>query len=304
MGPTASGKSALALDLARIAQADVINADALQVYGDLRVLSNRPGPQELAAAPHRLFGYVDGEIRYSVGAWLEAARAAIHSAWAAGRNVILAGGTGLYFKALTEGLVDAPPADPALRAALAEEAKQAGLDALFHCLRALDPASAARLAPADGPRILRALEIVIGTGQSLAVMQSQSAGALPKEEWRGVCLAPDRTILRDRIAARFAGMLGQGALDEAAGLAKRGLPPALPVMKALGVRWLIEHLAGELSLEAAESYSVRDTQRYAKRQRTWMAHQMPGWHRLDGSVPADWLEGALAAWTAPRSEHG
>lgn len=294
----------MALELARVAQAHVINADALQVYGDLRVLSNRPAPEDLERAPHVLFGHIDGARRYSAAAWLAQARAAIAQAWADERNVIVVGGTGLYFKALTQGLVRIPELDPQVRADLAKEAAQGELEALYQRLRRLDPITAKRLAPADEPRILRALEVIIATGQSLAVLHGQTEGALPVGEWRGICLSPDRDVLRARIATRFASMLAQGALAEAANLAKRQLPAALPVMKALGARWLIAHLAGEMSLAEAELLSVRDTNRYAKRQRTWMAHQMPDWRRLIGSSPEDWRDAALAAWCLPPSQHG
>lgn len=304
MGPTASGKSALALELAQVTQAHVINADALQVYGDLQVLSNRPGPADLRLAPHALFGHVDGAVRYNVGAWLEAAQHAIASTWAAGRNVIVVGGTGLYFKALTEGLAAVPPIDEDVRARLSQEAAEGGLGPLYQRLQAMDPEGALRLAPGDRARILRALEVVISTGQSLPALHADARNALRRDEWLGVCLSPDREMLRARIAARFSHMLEHGALLEAAALARRGLDSALPVMRAHGAPWLMAHLAGDLSLDEAAALSVRDTQRYAKRQRTWMAHQMPGWHRLEGSNPGNWAQAALEIWGQLRPKHG
>ena len=301
MGPTASGKSALALELAQRLGGDVINADALQVYGDLRVLSNRPGPEELASAPHKLFGHVDGAVRYHVGQWLQEARAAIAASWNAGRLVLVVGGTGLYFKALTQGLSPVPAIDPVVRARLTEQAAEGGPEALHQRLQHLDPISAARLAPTDSSRIVRALEVVLSTGRALPDFQGHADGALAPDAWRGLCLCSDREILRARIAARFEIMLAQGALEEAARLAKRGLDKALPIAKAHGAPWLMAHLAGEISLAQAAALAVRDTQRYAKRQRTWMAHQMADWPRIVSEDLNERADGALAIWLRPQS---
>ncbi len=296
MGPTASGKSALALELAQRSGGDVINCDALQVYGDLRVLSNRPGQEDLARASHKLFGHVDGAVRYHVGQWLDEAQAAIAASWNVGRNVLVVGGTGLYFRALTQGLSPVPAIDPAIRARLMDDARESGLEALHQRLREADPVSAARLAPTDGARIMRALEVVLGTGRALPDFQGQAHGALAPDAWRGLCLLPDRGQLRARIAARFDAMLADGALEEAAGLAARGLDKNLPICKALGLPWLMAHLAGEISLAQATWLAVRDTQRYAKRQHTWMAHQMTDWPRIASEDVQERADAALAIW--------
>lgn len=299
MGPTASGKSALAVDLAQRSGGDVINCDALQVYGDLRVLSNRPGQEDLARAPHKLFGHIDGAVRYHVGQWLNEAQAAIAASWNAGRNVLVVGGTGLYFKALTHGLSSVPAIDPAIRARLLEQARESGPWSLHQRLKEVDPASAARLASTDRARILRALEVVLSTGRALPDFHGQTHGALAPDAWCGLCLAPDRAHLQARITARFDMMLAHGALDEVARLAARGLDTNLPVTKALGMPWLMAHLAGEITLAQATLRAVGDTRRYAKRQRTWMAHQMADWPRIITEDRDARTDAALAIWAAP-----
>jgi tRNA dimethylallyltransferase len=280
MGPTASGKSALALGVAERLGGEIINADSMQVYRDFRILTARPSPEEEAHAPHHLYGHVDAAERYSTGRWLTDALDAIAQIRARGRTPILAGGTGLYFKALTEGLADIPVADPDLRAAFRERAEREGAPALHAELAARDPQTAARLEPNDAPRILRALEVLETTGESIAAFQANTKPALAADEWRGLALTPDREALYATINTRFDAMLEQGALDEVRVFAARKLDAALPAVKAHGNPALASHLRGEMSLSDAAEIGKRDTRRYAKRQFTWIANQMPDWPRL------------------------
>lgn len=280
MGPTASGKSALALAVAERVGGEIVNADSMQVYRDFRILTARPSLQEEARAPHRLYGHVDAAELYSTGRWLAEALAAIAAIRGRGATPILVGGTGLYFKALTQGLADIPAADPDLRAALRERAAREGAPALHAELAARDPATAARLAPNDAPRILRALEVLETTGESIGAFQAATHAPLAREEWAGLALAPARDALYAAIDARFDAMLAAGALDEVRAFAARRLDPALPAMKAHGAPALMAHLRGELSLAEAAEIGKRDTRRYAKRQFTWIAGQMPDWPRV------------------------
>lgn len=277
-GPTASGKSALALELAVKLGGVVINADSMQVYRDLRVITARPTAEEEARAPHRLYGHVDAAKNYSVGRWCVDARAALTEAQQAGRVPILVGGTGLYFKALTQGLAAIPPIPAGIRAAVRARLASGGIEALYAELARRDPTGAARLKPGDRSRIARALEVIEATGRSLADWHREGMQPLldPGRAAK-VFLVPEREELHRRIDARFDAMLARGALDEVSKLAARGLDPLLPAMKAHGVPWLIRHLHGEIALAEAAEGGKRDTKRYTKRQVTWFRHQMPGW---------------------------
>ncbi len=275
-GPTASGKSAVALKLAKRFGATIVNADSMQVYRDLSVLTARPSEAEEREVPHRLYGEIDGAENFSVGRWLERARAIL--AENAGRSapLLFVGGTGLYFRALTRGLSDVPSVPEAVRAAARAEAEGLAAPSLHARLAKRDPLTAARLSPSDRQRVLRALEVLAATGRPLAEFQGgPAAPALEAGKWAGLFLAPERAVLDARIKARFAAMLGEGALDEVAELMRRGLDPALPVMRAHGAPQLMAHLRGELSLAEAADLAVRETRRYAKRQFTWARHQMP-----------------------------
>jgi tRNA dimethylallyltransferase len=277
-GPTASGKSALALDLARRLDGTVINADSMQVYRDLRVLTARPTPPEEREVPHRLYGHVDGGVNFSVGRYLLDAAEALAQARRERRLPILVGGTGLYFRALLDGLSDIPAVPAEVRDKVRAAAEGRATPALHDELSARDPATAARLRPNDRLRILRALEVVEATGRSLLAFQGRKRpGLLAHAATVRVFLAPDRAELRRRIDARFVAMVGQGALDEVHALAARRLDPMLPVMRAHGVPGLLAHLSGEMSLDEAIRRGQGDTRRYAKRQFTWFRHQMPGW---------------------------
>jgi tRNA dimethylallyltransferase len=277
-GPTASGKSALALEVAETLGGVIINADSMQVYRDLRIITARPTPAEEARLPHRLYGHVDAAERYSVGRWLTDAQAALMDTRRAGRVPIVVGGTGLYFKALTQGLSAVPPIPPDIRAAMRARLSAEGPAALHAELALHDPASAERIRPADGIRVVRALEVIAATGRSLAAWHRDGMQpALAPEDAIRIFLEVARPELHRRIDARFDAMLAAGALDEVRALAARGLDPLLPAMKAHGVPWLIRHLGGELSLAAAAEGGKLDTRRYTKRQATWFRHQLPDW---------------------------
>ncbi len=278
-GPTASGKSAMALDYARRTGASVVNADSMQVYRDLRVLTARPTVEEEGQAPHRLFGEIDGGMNFSVGRYETRVREILA---ATPGPLVFVGGTGLYFRALTEGLSEIPAVPDEMRARVRASAEGRETPDLHAELARADPPTAERLRPSDRQRILRALEVVYATGRSLTAFQNaRGTPALAPGEWRGVFLAPNREVLRRRIAERFAKMLETGALDEVAALAARALYPALPIMRAHGAPHLMAHLRGEMTLDAAAALGVRDTQAYAKRQFTWARHQLPGFAWVD-----------------------
>ena len=275
-GPTASGKSALALDLARTLGGTVINADSMQVYRELRILTARPTPEEEALVPHRLYGVLPAAEACSAARWRAMALGEIGAAHAAGRLPILAGGTGLYLRALTHGLSPIPDISPGVREATRRRFAELGNEAFHAELAARDPAMGARLHPGDTQRLIRAAEVLAATGRSLAEWQREPAGEAAA---RGlslftIVLLPPRAPLRERIAARFAAMLEAGALEEVRALAALGLPRDLPAMKAHGVPELMRHLAGELTLEEATRRAVAVTRQYAKRQFTWLRHQM------------------------------
>jgi tRNA dimethylallyltransferase len=280
MGPTASGKSALALALAARPGGEIVNADSMQVYRDFRILSARPSVEEEAQAPHHLYGHVDAGELYSTGRWLSDVLGAIADIRARGKTPIVVGGTGLYFKALTEGLADIPAADPETRAALRVRAESEGAPALHAELAARDPQTAARLEPNDAPRILRALEVLETTGESISALHANTKPALGRDAWTGLALTPERDALYAAINTRFDQMLAAGALDEVRAFAERRLNPALPAMKAHGAPALMAHLRGEISLADAAEIGKRDTRRYAKRQFTWIGGQMPDWPRV------------------------
>jgi tRNA dimethylallyltransferase len=277
-GPTASGKSALALALAERFDGVIVNADSMQVYRDLRVITARPTPDEEARAPHLLYGHVDAAVNYSTGQWLRDVDAAVRGVRAQGRLPILIGGTGLYFTALTKGLAAVPPIPAAVRDDIRSRLGLYGVAALRAELEDLDPEMAQRLRINDRNRISRALEVIKATGRSLSDWHRE--GLPPPFDISNavkIFLKTERTALVERIEKRFGDMLAAGALDEVRALAARRLDPTLPAMKAHGVPWLIRHLNGEISLEDAAAGGVMDTRRYAKRQLTWFRNQLPDW---------------------------
>jgi tRNA dimethylallyltransferase len=296
MGPTASGKSALALDLAERLDGEIVNADSMQVYRDFRVLTARPSDEDLARAPHHLYGHVDAGQLYSVGRWLEDALAVLADICARGRTPIVVGGTGLYFKALAEGLVELPAAAPELRASLRARLAREGSQALHEDLARIDAASAARISPNDAPRILRAIEVFETVGEPLSALHAATAPPLQRGQWVGVALTPPREALYAGIERRFEAMLAAGALDEVRAFAARGLDPALPAHKAHGAPALMAHLRGELSLQEAAEIGKRDTRRYAKRQFTWIKGQMSDWSHIVETGAQARLTRVLEAW--------
>lgn len=292
-GPTASGKSALALAVAERIGGVIINTDSMQVYRDLAIITARPDAAETARIPHLLYGHVDAAENYSAGRFVEDAATALEQARAAGRTPVFAGGSGLYFKALTTGLAAIPPVDAQVRDAVRARLEALGPAALHAELARRDPEAAAQLQPADRARVARALEVVEATGRSIIDWRREGLPPLlDAARTARIFLAPDRAVLYSRIDARFDAMVAAGALDEVARLAARRLDPLLPAMKAHGVPWLIRHLAGEMPLEAAADEAKKDTRHYAKRQFTWFRHQLGDWPQAD---PADAFDALMRA---------
>ena len=276
-GPTASGKSALALARAAEIGGIIVNTDALQVYAGLRLLTARPSEADMARAPHRLYGEVAPQMRFSTGDWARAASRVIAGSGRA--PLIFAGGTGLYFAALTEGFADVPEVPP--EAVAWAEAEIAGLDreARGRLIAERDPMMAERLKAPDPQRVVRALAVLRATGRSLASFQdAKQVGLLEGYEVEKVVLNPPREVLRERIAQRFVAMLEQGAMDEVRALLALGLDPSLPLLKAIGVREIGEHLAGRMGREEMIERAVIATRQYAKRQRTWFRNRMADWN--------------------------
>ncbi len=289
-GPTASGKSALALALAQKNGGVVINADSMQVYRDLRIITARPTPEEEARAPHRLYGHVDAAVNFSAGSWVTDAAKVLAEAREQNALPIFVGGSGLYFKALTRGLSAVPPIPPQIREGVRARLERDGIEALHAELGKRDPASAERLKPRDRTRIARALEVVEATGRSLTDWHSDGLPPLlPPGAFSALFLEPEREALYARIDARFDAMLKEGALAEVAALAVRRLDPLLPAMKAHGVPALIRHLEGEITLEEAAAIGRADTRHYAKRQFTWFRHQLPEFEWVRPEAAEGWL---------------
>jgi tRNA dimethylallyltransferase len=288
-GPTASGKSALALALAEKLGGVIVNADSMQVYRDLRIITARPTPQEERRVPHRLYGHVDAAENFSVGRWCAEAAAALAETSRETRAAIIAGGTGLYFNALTRGLAAVPPIPAEIRDMVRARLQTDGVAALHGELKHRDPAAAARLMPGDRARITRALEVVLATGRSILDWHEEGKPAgLDAARAAKVFLAPERDELHQRIDARFDAMIAAGAIEEVRALAARNLDPDLPAMKAHGVPWLVRHFRGEIDLPEAVEGAKRDTRQYTKRQATWFRNQLPdfAWVEPGGALTA------------------
>lgn len=282
-GPTASGKSALALKLARDYGGAVINADALQVYRELSVLSARPASDEVNQAPHYLYGFVSAFEPFSVGRWLEAATAALGEVRERGLIPIVVGGTGLYFAALLNGLSPIPEIHASIRVEARQRLSEIGNERFHAELAARDPIMAARLSPGDSQRLVRAWEVIEATGQSLAEWQMLKGTPVLKGDLVRYVLKPNREWLVERIAQRFRAMIAAGALDEVKALREGRLSSDMPAARALGVPQLMAHLGGTTSLEAAIEQAITQTRQYAKRQMTWFRHQMPDWPVIERS---------------------
>lgn len=284
-GPTASGKTALALALAKRTDCVIINADSAQVYADLPILSAAPSAEELAQAPHRLFGYLDGAQGCSAAQWAADAKAECQAAWAAGRLPVLVGGTGLYLNTLLFGIAPIPEIPPEIR----EEVRATPVADAHTALRTLDPDMAAKLAPTDTTRVARALEVVRATGRSIMAWRAERVGGIADAiTLAPLLLLPPRDWLYARCDARFAAMVEAGALEEVRALLARNLPPETPVMRAIGVPELAAHIRGDLTLVEAIALASQSTRRYAKRQFTWFRGQSPAnWPRHDAALNAN-----------------
>ncbi|WP_235890726.1 tRNA (adenosine(37)-N6)-dimethylallyltransferase MiaA [Pararhizobium mangrovi] len=287
-GPTAGGKSGLAMALARRHGGTIVNADSMQVYEGLHILTARPGEAQMGEVPHRLYGHVPSEESYSVGAWYRDAQVVLADLRTAGRIPIVVGGTGLYLKALTGGLSAMPPIPTELREVLRGRLKSEGPEALHRELAREDPQAAAGLDPADGQRIVRALEVVRATGRSIASFRAEAGSPLvDPARTRRILVLPERTRLRAMIASRFRAMMEAGAMQEVAQLRSRRLSQDLPVMKAIGVRELSAVLDGRMSPGEAEERAVTASRQYAKRQTTWFRNQLPdGWEVFEEASAA------------------
>ncbi len=281
-GPTASGKTALALHLAKSHNIMIINADSAQVYSDLPVLSAQPTPEEQASAPHRLFGYIDGVTACSAARWAKDAKIAIGEAHKAGSLPVLVGGTGLYLRTLLDGIAPIPEIDPDLRANI----RAMTVADAYAALQDSDPFVATRLAPTDSSRIARALEVIKSTGRSIAEWRKDKVGGIGEDiSLQPIVLLPPREWLYPRCDARFDAMMAGGAVDEVEGLLARGLPYDAPVMRAIGVPEISAMLAGEISREEALTLGKITTRQYAKRQFTWFRNQSPaGWLRWEQEI--------------------
>lgn len=295
-GPTASGKSALAIEVANRLGGVVVNADSAQVYRELRIITARPDDGEMARAPHRLYGYRAAGTSFSVADWLCDMRDVVADLAASGMTPVIVGGTGLYFRALTEGLVAVPDIPDDIRAHWRSEAATQGAPALHGELSRRDPALATRLNPTDSQRITRALEVLAATGRSLLDWQGDapSPPLLPADQCVRLVIEIDRAMLHARIDRRFEAMVAEGALDEAREFAALGLDPALPAARAIGVRPLVAAVRGEMGLAEAVTRGQAESRQYAKRQITWQRHQMPDWLRVTAGTDVDTVLGKLA----------
>ncbi len=298
-GPTASGKSAAALALAQEIGGEIVNADALQVYRDLRILSARPAPEDERRARHHLYGHIDGATRYSAGQWSRDAAIAVSEIASRGRAAIVVGGTGLYFRALEFGLSAAPEIPTDIRDAARAHFEEIGAEAFRAEVLSFDPAMA-RLDPADRQRHIRAWEVYRAAGTPLSELHQRHGAPIVEAVVARIVIEPPREALYAAIEKRFDGMVAQGALEEARTLAARGLDPALPVMKAVGAAELLAHLAGGMSLDEAVDLAKRNSRRFAKRQLTWFRNQTADWPRAgDPDEAADRLRAGVAS---PRPE--
>jgi tRNA dimethylallyltransferase len=279
----------MALALAHRLGAEIVNADALQIYADLRILTARPSSADEAAVPHHLYGVADAADIWSVGVWLTAARAVLRDIAARGRIAVVVGGTGLYFRALTQGLADIPPAPQGVRAEARAALEALGDVAFRERLGAVDPAAAARIAPGDRQRLTRAWEVWLATGRSLSDWQKTSPPGLNPRGWRGLILEPPRANLYGRSDERLTRMVAAGVLDEVGRLMARRLPADRPALKALGYGALAAHLEGKQSLEVALDQARLQTRHYIKRQSTWFRTQTPSWQKFTKAVDLNQL---------------
>ncbi len=274
-GPTASGKSAIAMELARELNGAVINADSMQVYAELPILTAQPDAAARAAVPHRLYGVLSAAEICSAARWADMAWAAVDDAVREGQQPIIVGGTGVYIQALMRGLAPVPEIPPEIRAETRKLMQELGPAAFHARLAGRDPAGAARLQPTDPQRLARAWEVLEATGRSLADWQAEGAPARQDVEFLPFVLEHRREALYEAIDRRFALMVQGGALEEVSMLSRMALPAQVPALKALGVQELLSHLAGDIDLAAAIAAGQQSSRRYAKRQMTWFRNQLP-----------------------------
>ena len=300
-GPTASGKSRLAIEVATRGNGVVINADSMQVYAELRILSARPSATEHGTVPHHLYGHVPAAERYSVGRWLADIAKAITKAEETGRRPVIVGGTGLYFRALTQGLASVPEVPAAVRTAWREKAAALSTRDLHNLLAERSRNEARRLRPNDRSRILRALEVIDATGRTLPEWQDEAAGAALVDPNRAarIVLAPPRAELYNRINRRLLAMMEAGALVEARRITVLKLDPDLPAMKSIGLSALVAHLSGEIELNEAIARAQTESRNYAKRQMTWFRNQMADWPSADPTEVGDLPERLMGTRTVP-----
>jgi tRNA dimethylallyltransferase len=291
-GPTASGKSALALQFAEQFEGVIVNADSAQIYREIPILSAAPGADEISRVEHRLYGILDGAQACSAAEWAELAKREIKEIHLTGRVPVIVGGTGLYLRTLLDGIAPIPPIESEVR----KKVRETSVGANRACLQDLDPEAAERLQPGDRSRIARALEVVVSTGKTLAEWQGELEGGISDGiDLKPIILLPPRNWLYDRCDERFAKMIEAGAAEEVGALLERRLDPALPVMRAIGVREIAPWLRGDVTLEEAIAAGQQSTRRYAKRQYTWFAHQPPAnWQRFRKPLDADSMKAALA----------
>lgn len=289
-GPTASGKSALALALARAFRGTVINADSMQVYAGLAILTACPTSEDLSLAPHRLYAVRPPEQACSAAAWRDMARAEMESAWAENRVPILTGGTGLYLKALMDGLSPMPDIPPPIRAEARAMLARLGNEGFHRLLAERDPLAASRLDPGNSQRLARAWEVTVASGRPFSAWQAEPPEGAVAADWTVITLMPPSALLYPACDRRFVSMLDHGALDEVGALLARGLARDLPAMKALGVPELSAHLEGRIGLGQAITQAQASIRRYAKRQLTWFRHQLPGAHAVHAQFSESLLE--------------
>jgi tRNA dimethylallyltransferase len=286
-GPTASGKTALSLHAARRLGGEIVNADSMQVYEGLPIISAQPSAQERAGVPHHLFGVIDPSERCSVGRWAEMALSAIKTIQAQGKTPVLVGGTGLYFKALLEGLAPTPEIPAEISIEVEALYAAGGVEALREEAGRLDPVATARIGEGDKQRLMRVIAVARTAGRPLSKLQGDTTPLIDPAAIQGVVIQPDREALYARIERRFDAMIDAGALDEARAIAARSLSSDLPAMKAVGLPPLLAHLSGALSLDEAIEIAKRDSRRYAKRQYTWFSNQHGAWPRITALDPGD-----------------
>ena len=293
-GPTASGKSAWAIELAKTVNGEIINADAMQVYEDLQILSARPTFSEMQGVPHHLFGHIAGNIRYSTGQWLREVQPVILDCLAREVVPILVGGTGLYFKALLEGLVKVPAISQDVFENVKTILENEGIASLRDEALRIDPRATARILGDDPQRLSRIVSVYRETGKPLSEWQSETRPIIPKQFCKCAVLIPDRSALYERINTRFENMITSGGLNEAKSVFAKNYDNSLPIMKAIGVRQLQGYFAGDTNLDDSIALASRDTRRFAKRQLTWFRGQARNWQEITNNSDKVRFEGKLS----------